>query len=249
MGRVPTEQLRQAFARAAVLAPGIVPLGMLFGASAVAAGFSLAQASAASGLVFAGAAQFAALAAWSGGASVAAAVALVLVINSRYLLLTTAALELARPQAPRRPARILLSLLVVDESYALQSEWARKGGATVAGLVAVSAFLWLFWMAATVIGALVGARLPSLEPFGLDYALPGLFIGLFGIFADTRPKLAVGLLAVGLASVASLAGLGLSSVVVLPPMLAIAAGRLLPKRPPAPSGIPVAPAEEVERDG
>jgi predicted branched-subunit amino acid permease len=134
------------------------------------------------------------------------------------------------------PARILLSLLVVDESYALQSEWARKGGATVAGLIAVSGFLWVFWMAATLAGALVGERLPSLEPFGLVYALPGLFIGLFGIFADTRPKLAVGMLAVALASVASLAGFGIYSVVVIPPALALAAGRLLPPQPkPQPS--------------
>lgn len=224
------DQVRQAAARALVLAPGIVPLGMLFGASAVAGGFDLAQAAATSGLVFAGAAQFAALAARSEGASLAAAIVLVLVINSRYLLLTTAALELARPQAPRRPMRVLLSLLVVDESYALQSEWARKGQPTVAGLAAVGGFLWLLWMAATVVGALLGSQLPSLEPFGLDYALPGLFVGLFGLFADTRPKLAVGMLAVALAAAASLAGFGVYSVVVLPPALALAAGRWLPRQ-------------------
>src|SRR5688572_32834836 len=111
-------QLRQALARAAVLAPGLVPLGMLFGASAVDAGWSVAQATVASAVVFAGAAQFAALAADREGASALAAVAIVLVVNSRYLLLTTAALELARPHAPRRGARMALALLVVDESYA-----------------------------------------------------------------------------------------------------------------------------------
>lgn len=220
-------QLRQAAARAAVLAPGIVPLGMLFGASAVAQGWSAGQALATSGLVFAGAAQFAALALHGKGASLAAVAAVVLVVNSRYFLLTTAALELARPDRPSRGSRVLLSLLVVDESFALQSAWSRQGGARVAGLVGIGAFLWLLWMAATAAGALLGDRLPPLEPFGLDYALPGLFVGLFGIFADSRPKLAVGLLAVGLAAVASLAGLGIASVVVVPPALAFAAGRWL----------------------
>lgn len=220
-------QLRQAAARALALAPGLVPLGMLFGATAVAEGWTVGQAAAASATVFAGAAQFAALAVDAGDASVAAAVALVLVINSRYVLLATATLELARPQRPGPAARVLLALLVVDESYALQSEWARRGGAKVAGLAAIGACLWLAWLASTVAGALLGGGLPSLEPYGLDYALAGLFVGLFGLFADTRPKLAVGLLCVGLAAVASLLGAGLATVVVVPPVVAFAAGRWL----------------------
>jgi predicted branched-subunit amino acid permease len=222
-----TGQLRQAAARALVLAPGIVPLGMLFGASAMAQGWSLPQALATSGLVFAGAAQFAALALHGQGASLAAVAAVVLVVNSRYFLLTTAALELARPGKPSRGERIALSLLVVDESYALQSAWARQGGARPFGLVAVGASLWLLWMGATLAGSLLGDRAPPLAPFGLDYALPGLFVGLFGIFADSRPKLAVGLLAVALSAVAALAGLGIASVVLVPPALAFAAGRWL----------------------
>lgn len=249
MGRHP---VAEGALRAMTLAPGIVPLGLLFGAAAVGVGFSPLAATALSALVFAGGAQFATVALLATGAGLAAVTGLVLVINSRYLLLSTATLDLARASAAPRWARVLLALGVVDESFALQAAWAkeravaagRADGAEVpgvpdrpasaalplAGLLAVPATLWLLWCGATLVGAFAGELLPDLAPWGLDYALPGIFVGLLGIFADTRARLVAGLAAVAAAGALAFAGLTTAAVLVVPPLVAFGWGALRERR-------------------
>src|SRR5688572_5181431 len=164
--------------RALSLAPGIAPLGAVFGAAAVAAGFSPAAAVALSAVVFAGGAQFATVGLVATGAGALAASLLVFVVNSRYFLLSAATLDLARRSGATRGQRILAALGVVDESFALQAAWARDAAVTAAGMLAVSATLWVVWTASTLVGAVAGAFVPDLRPWGLDYALPGIFVGL-----------------------------------------------------------------------
>lgn len=215
--------------RALGLASGLAPLGLLFGAAAASAGFSPLAAVLLSALVFAGGAQFAAVGLSGAGASVLAVVLLVAVINSRYFLLSAAALDLARPSGPTRVQRVLLALGVVDESYALQAAWAKGRRVAVAGLLAVSGALWLVWVLSTLAGAYVGRLVPSLEPWGLDYILPGIFVGLLGIFADTRPRLLAGLAALALTGGLAFFGYATLAVLLVPPLLAFALGRWGPR--------------------
>lgn len=215
--------------RALTLAPGILPLGMLFGAAAASAGLSPWAAAALSGLVFAGTAQFAAVGLVATGAALASAVLLVALINARYVLLSAATLDLGRRAGARGWQRVALALGVVDETYALQAAWARQSAATATGLLAVSATFWLMWVGGTLAGALVGERLPDLRPYGLDYALPGITVGLLGIFADTRERLLAGLAALAVAGGLALAGLGTLAVLVVPPAFAFALGRWRPR--------------------
>lgn len=211
--------------RALSLAPGIVPLGMIFGAAAVAVGITPAAATVMSAVVFAGGAQFAAVGLAATGASVLEVTGLVLVINSRYFLLSAAALDLARKAKGGRLGRVAVALGVVDESFALQAAWARTQALSVAGMLAVSATFWAMWTASTLLGAVAGSLVPDLRPFGLDYALPGIFVGLLGIFADTRPRLYAGLGALAVAGALALAGWGTAAVLVVPPLFAFALGR------------------------
>lgn len=215
--------------RALTLAPGIVPLGMLFGAAAAAAGFSPWAAAALSALVFAGTAQFAAVGLVASGAALASAVLLVALINSRYVLLSAATLDLGRRAGATGWQRVALALGVVDETYALQAAWAKQGATTALGLLAVSLAFWTMWVGGTLAGALLGARLPDLAPYGLDYALPGITVGLLGIFADTRPRLLAGLAALAVAGGLALAGLGTLAVLLVPPALAFGLGRWGPR--------------------
>jgi len=220
--------LPEAVLRALTLAPGIIPLGILFGATASTLGLSAFAAVALSGLVFAGAAQFAALGLVAKGASWIAATLLVLVINSRYFLLSAAALDLGRRNRASRATRVLIALGVVDESYALQAAWAKGGPVPPVGFVFVSATLWILWVGSTLAGAFVGNRLPDLSLWGLDYALPGIAVGLLGIFADTRARLLAGVGALGAAAALTFAGLGVVAAVVVPPAFAFALGRWAP---------------------
>lgn len=222
---MPRSPALEGVARALTLAPGIVPLGMLFGAAAAAAGLSPWAAAALSALVFAGTAQFAAVGLVATGAAFASAIALVALVNSRYLLLSAATLDMGRKASARPWQRILLALGVVDETYALQAAWARQGAVTTGGLLFVSLAFWLMWVGGTLAGAMLGARLPDLAPYGLDYALPGITVGLLGIFADTRERLLAGLAALAVAGGLALAGLGTLAVLLVPPAFAFSLGR------------------------
>jgi len=214
--------------QAFTLAPGIVPLGLLFGAAAVAAGFSPAAAIALSALVFAGGAQFATVGLVATGATALAATALVFLINSRYFLLSAATLDLGRQSGATPFSRLALALGTVDESFALQAAWAKRALPPLAGLLAIPFTLWVLWVGATAVGAYLGELLPAVEPFGLDYALPGIFVGLLGIFADTKPRLYAGLAALGVAAALTLVGLTLVAVLLVPPLFAFALGRWAP---------------------
>ncbi|MGB0652629.1 MAG: AzlC family ABC transporter permease [Thermoplasmatota archaeon] len=218
----------RASAHALVLAPGVIPLSMVFGVAAAAAGFTAAQVVVMSVFGFAGTAQFAAVGLASGGAGALAVAGIVFVINSRYLLMTTAMLQMAG-QAQARPwQRWLLSLLVVDESFALQTDWTERqeGRARAGQLLAIGGTLMVIWTAGSLAGAAVGARLPDLARFGLDYALPGLFVGLLGIFAKDREHAVVGVAALAVAALATLAGFGLWAAILFPPVLALGWGHL-----------------------
>lgn len=214
------------------LAPGILPLAVVFGAAATSAGVGAPAAVLLSALVFAGGAQFAAIALFGQAAAIASIVALVAIVNSRYFLLSAAALDLARRSGATRTQRVLVALGVVDESYALQASWAKAALPSAIGLLAVPATLWVLWVGGTLAGALLGERLPELAPWGLDYALPGIFVGLLGIFADSRERLLAGLAALALGGALALVGFGTAAVLLVPPILAFALGRWGPRADP-----------------
>lgn len=213
--------------RALTLAPGIVPVGMLFGATAVGAGLSPFAATVMSALVFAGAAQFASVGILAASGALSA-VALVAIVNARYFLLSAATLDMGRRARARWWERILLALGVVDETYALQAAWTKSAAASALGLIVLSATFWAMWVGGTLAGALLGERLPDLAPLGLDYALPGIAVGLLGIFADTRERLIAGLGALAFAGALAWYGYGTLAILVIPPTLALALGRWRP---------------------
>lgn len=217
-------------ARALTLAPGIVPVGMLFGATAVAAGLTPAAATLMSALVFAGAAQFASVGLFTAGAAAASAIALVAIVNARYFLLSAATLDMGRRARASGGQRILLALGVVDETYALQAAWAKATMPGALGMIVLSATFWLLWVGGTLAGALLGERLPDLAPLGLDYALPGIAVGLLGIFADTRERTLAGLAALAAAGALAWSGHGTWAILLIPPTLALALGKWRPAR-------------------
>ncbi len=211
------------------LAPGIIPLGVLFGASAVTLGFDRTAAVALSALVFAGGAQFAALGLVASGAGVLAVTVLTAIVNARYFLLSAATLDLGRRAGAGMRTRIALAVGTVDESFALQSASAKRDGIHIVRLLAIPGTLWIIWVASTALGTVLGSALPDLTPYGLDYALPGIFVGLFGIFAETRTHLTVGLVALVTGGALALAGFGTIAVLLVPPILAFGFGRWLPR--------------------
>ena len=152
--------------------------GFVYGLAARAAGFSPLEASAMSVIVFAGAAQFAAIGYVLGGFSWLGVVFLTAFLNARHLLYGAA---LAPYLADRpRPLPALMAHLLTDEAFALSIAHFRR---------IERADLWGYWWAAivttfipwniaTLVGVVVGGQIPDPSQFGLDVVFPAAMAGL-----------------------------------------------------------------------
>lgn len=152
--------------------------GFVYGLAARAAGFSPVEASAMSVIVFAGAAQFAAVGYVLGGFSWLGIVLLTAFLNARHLLYGAA---LAPYLADRpRPLRALLAHLLTDEAFALSiAHFRRIGRADLWGYWwAAIATTFIPWNVATLLGVVVGGQIPEPSRFGLDVIFPAAMAGL-----------------------------------------------------------------------
>lgn len=157
------------------LATGIY--GISFGALSVAAGFDLWQTMALSILMFSGGSQFAFVAVFATGgvAALPAAITsawLVGIRNGFY------ALALAPRIGPKGLLRVFSAQLTIDESAAVSSSRS-TGGEQKQGFWWTGLSVFIFWNAATVLGATLAANFVS-DPkvFGLDAAAAAALFAL-----------------------------------------------------------------------
>ena len=154
-------------------------LSVSFGVLARQAGFSPLQAIVTAAIVFAGSAQFAALAVLTGGGTAAAAVVAGTLMNGRYLAMGTA----LAPSLPGGPlSRALQGQAVVDSSWAL----ANRGDGTFDRwlLFGTTAPQYVAWLLGTVVGAFSGDLLGDTDRLGLDAVFPTFFLGI--LIAELR---------------------------------------------------------------
>lgn len=168
---------------------GAIPFGVIYAASAVAAGLTPAQTLAMSLLVFAGAAQFTAVGMVAGGAAPAAIVLTTLIVNARHLLLAASLLPYLRRVGPWR--RLLLAAQLTDETYALAVRRFLDGTGSAAFMAGANIALYIIWQASTVAGVLLGAILPDPAASGLDLVFPLTFVGLLVPLLRDRASRAV----------------------------------------------------------
>jgi 4-azaleucine resistance transporter AzlC len=156
-------------------------LSLSFGVLAREAGFSPLQAIVTAMLVFAGSAQFAALAVLTGGGSAAAAVAAGTLMNGRFLAMGIA----LAPSLPGGPVkRGAQGQAVVDASWAL----ANRGDGTFDRwqLFGTTAPQYLTWTLGTVIGVFAGDVIGDPGRLGLDAIFPTFFLAL--LLAELRDR-------------------------------------------------------------
>lgn len=181
LSAVPTE-LAASRRRLALDGLGIIAtaigFGLVYGLAARAAGFSPIEASAMSILVFAGAAQFAAVGYVLGGFSWVGVVLLTAFLNARHLLYGTA---LAPYLADKpRPLRALMAHVLTDEAFALSiAHFRRLGRADLPGYWwAAIVTVFIPWNLATIVGVTVGGSIPDPSRYGLDVIFPAAMAGL-----------------------------------------------------------------------
>jgi predicted branched-subunit amino acid permease len=209
--------------------------GGSFGAVAVAAGLSPAQACALSLLMFTGGSQFAMVGTIAGGGGAWAGAATAALLGARNAFY---GLELAPMLRLRGARRMAGAHLVIDESSAMgvaqpTPELGRLG------FWATGAAVFVGWNAMTLVGAVGASALDDPGALGLDVAGPAAFVALLAPRLAGREPWVVALLAAGLAlAAAPLVPAG------VPVLVAAAVAMVAGLRPrPAP------PAVAVEVDG
>ncbi|GFO54860.1 branched-chain amino acid ABC transporter permease [Geomonas sp. Red276] len=154
---------------------GFIPIGLSFGVLAQKAGLGPVHVLLMSTVVFAGSSQFIAVSMLQGGASAAAIVATTLVVNLRHLLMSSA-MSVRFPGVGKR-FLALFAYGVTDESFAVNMACFRKEGWDRWRALAVNHITNLCWIASTVAGVYIGDLVPA-GAFGIDFALPAMFICL-----------------------------------------------------------------------
>ena len=157
---------------------GVVPFGLIYGISALAAGIPPASAQAMSSVVFAGSAQLVLVQLVQADAPLVVMLATGFVVNLRHALYSAS----LSPHTSRLSLgwKVILSYLLTDEAYAVtithysrpdddptHKHWYFLG----AGLT-----LWTGWQISTAIGIFFGAQVPP--AWGLEFTLPLIFIAL-----------------------------------------------------------------------
>jgi 4-azaleucine resistance transporter AzlC len=167
---------------------GAFPFGMIYGALAVTAGLSKSATMAMSAFVFAGSSQFIAVGLVAAHAPIAIIILTTFIVNLRHMLYSATLLPYLKnlPQKWRIP----LAFGLTDETFAVTihryrrkdslacAHWYQLGSSTAMYLN------WQFW---SLIGLLLGDRIPDASNWGLDVAMPVTFIGMIIPFVKSWP--------------------------------------------------------------
>jgi 4-azaleucine resistance transporter AzlC len=172
----PRDEFRSALIDIAPALAAGVPIGLLFGAVAVAKGLAPLEAVLMSALVFAGGAQFAAVELWQHPLPLLALVVSTALINARHVLM---GLSLAPKLKGLGPLQRLLGCAVMaDENWALAERRAARRPLTPVYVLGMGAAFWINWVLWSSLGAVLGPVLGDPRRFGADFAFIAIFIGL-----------------------------------------------------------------------
>jgi 4-azaleucine resistance transporter AzlC len=181
-----SKEIRAALRDIAPVAVAAVPIGLLFGAVAVAKGLSPLETTLMSALVFAGGAQFAAIETWVYPVPVATITFATLLINARHVLMGAS----LGPKFPAKGWQKWLGFyFLTDEAWALAERRALDRPVTAAYWFAMAGILPLAWVGSSAVGAVLGSFLGDPGRLGADFAFTALFIGLIAGFGTNRVNL------------------------------------------------------------
>jgi len=163
---------------------GYMPVGAAFGIIATSLGFSPLQACVCSATALAGAGQFIALSVIRTGAGVAAVLAATTVVNLRYVLFgATISPYLRGLTLPRQG---VLAFFLTDETFAVNINDHREGTSTGWSMLGVGVVAWTGWVLGTLLGSVAAGWIGDPGRWGVDFAMPAMFVALLIALAEDR---------------------------------------------------------------
>jgi predicted branched-subunit amino acid permease len=202
---------------------GVIPFGLVAGATPATTGLGGGAAIGLSTVVFAGASQLAASDVLADGGSAAVAVIAACTINLRMLLYSASLAPHLAAESLRR--RLFMAYLLTDQAYAVSiTRWSGEEAAAAEGgpqpdarsrvpfYLGAGLMLWMSWQICTIVGILIGSAVPDELP--LDFAVPLVFLVLLVPAITSRPAAVAGLVGGMAAVLAAEAGAGHLSVIV-----------------------------------
>jgi 4-azaleucine resistance transporter AzlC len=167
---------------------GVFPFGLIYGASALNSGLSIAVAQLMSCIVFAGSAQLVTAQLAQEFAPTFVIVLTIGVVNLRHLLYSASLAPYLKNLSLKW--KVLLSYLLTDEAYApsiIRYEKEGVGPFSHWFLFGAGLALWSTWQVSTALGIFLGAAIP--ESWPLDFALPLTFIAMVVPALKNRPMI------------------------------------------------------------
>jgi len=167
---------------------GAFPFGLIYGALALSAGLSPLATLGMSAIVFAGSSQFIAVGLVAAGAPVSIIILTTFVVNLRHMLYSAALLPDLKKLNHRW--RLVLAFFLTDETFAVAAgRWRNSDSSPHKHFYQLgsSIIMYLNWQLWTVVGLLVGSRIPDARSWGLDVAMIVTFIGMTVPYIRSKP--------------------------------------------------------------
>ena len=149
---------------------GYLFLGVAFGATLAQAGYGALWALMISGLVYAGSLQFVMVPFLVSGASLVTVFLTALMVNARHIFYGVSFIDRFARMGSWRPYMVFS---LTDETYSVFC--GLKGEESDGVMLRVAAYDHLYWIAGSVVGALLAQGLPF-DLTGIDFAMTALFI-------------------------------------------------------------------------
>lgn len=210
------------------LALGVVPFALIAGITAVDAGIPVYQAVGMSVILFAGASQLAAIELLGNDAPLLMVVLTAVVINLRFTMYSASIAPYFRGVS--QVTRWVGAYVLTDQAYALSVAEFREKGPEERGRMGfyfgAAVGLWVIWQIGTVVGALLGTRVPA--GLSLEFAVPLTFLALVFPAIEGKPTAVAAVVAGVVAVLAAPIPFNLGLLVAA--MVGIGVGVLLERR-------------------
>lgn len=172
---------------------GYFPLGLAFGVIAQNYGMKPFEIGLMSLLLFSGSGQFIAVALMTAKASIVSILITIFLVNSRYILFSATLSEYLK----KLPSWLIgiITAGVTDETFVVSTAYFKENKPEVGFWLALNITSHFAWISSSVLGAYAGNFISNMEVFGLNFALPAMFIALFFMTAENSLMISTGLFA------------------------------------------------------